>query len=765
MNMTSTPDPQLQQALALHRQGQLAAAAQLYRSVLQRQPQQVDALQMLGLVLAAQGDAAQALQLLDRAAAIAPALPVLQFNRGLTLLQLERLPDAIEAFDRVLALDPRYAKAWQMKAVAIDGLGRRDEALQVLERGSQSGADATLLLQQHGAWLYESGRFAEALASFERVSALQPKSADGLVNVASTLLRLDRPGDALRVLNRAAALGAGAPDIHFNRGVALAGLRRWSDAVQAYSETIRLQPGLLQAWVNRGVASGQLRDFERAIADFEHVLRLQPANADARMNLGNTLLDAGNLAAAVGQYEQVVLGQPERENALESLLHARMRICDWRDFESLRERVAQRVALGGLVSPARLLFFSDDAALQKRCAEDYARQRQPALADAAPVRTGGGRIRVGYFSSDFHEHATAFLMARVFESHDREAFETMAFSFGHPPADAMHARLRPAFDHFFDVSDSSDEEIVALARARGLDIAVDLKGLTHNARPRIFALRAAPVQVAYLGYPSTMGAPYFDYLVADPVIVPPAAREHYTEKIASLPYSYQANDDTRVVPAPTTTRAQEGLGESGFVFCCFNALFKLTPEVFDVWMRLLQRVPGSVLWLFEGHPLAAGNLRKEAQARGVDPARLVFAPLVDPAAHLARQAHADLFLDTLPCNAHTTGSDALWAGLPMVTCAGGSFASRVAASLLQAVGLPELVTQSLADYEALAAALASDPQRLAQLRARLRETRASAPLFDSPGFTRHLEAAYGQMAQRLRAGLPPDHVDVAAARG
>jgi predicted O-linked N-acetylglucosamine transferase (SPINDLY family) len=362
---------------------------------------------------------------------------------------------------------------------------------------------------------------------------------------------------------------------------------------------------------------------------------------------------------------------------------------------------------------------------------------------------GHDKIRLGYYSADFHSHATAYLAAELFERHDRERFEVVAFSFGPSrPEDPMQRRLRGAFDEFLEVDRLSDAEVVRLSREREIDIAVDLKGFTQNERHRIFAYRAAPVQVNYLGYPGTLGAPYMDYLVADPILIPEMSREHYAEKIAYLPHSYQPNDRHRPIAERVFTRAELGLPEAGFVFCCFNNAYKITPETFDSWMRILQRVEGSVLWLLAG----SENLRREAQARGVSGRRLVFAGRMDLPEHLARLRLADLFLDTLPYNAHTTASDALWAGLPVLTCLGESFAGRVAASLLNAVGLPELITHSREQYEALAC----DPRRLGELRARLAENRSRAPLFDTALFTRHLEDAYLQMYRREQ----PEHLFV-----
>lgn len=391
------------------------------------------------------------------------------------------------------------------------------------------------------------------------------------------------------------------------------------------------------------------------------------------------------------------------------------------------------------------------------CAQTYTADRFPPT--PAPLWAGEiyrhERIRVAYLSADFHEHATTHLMAGLFEHHDRERFEITAVSFGPDRQDAMRQRVAAACDRFLDVRGRRDAEVAGMLRALEIDIAVDLKGHTQGNRAGILAHRPAPVQINYLGMPATMGAGYIDYLIADPRVIPPAEFPHYAEQILYLPDSYQATDDTRAIAAHTPSRAELALPEDGFVFCCFNNSYKITPDLFALWMRLLGAIPGSVLWLLDDNPAATRNLCAAAQRHGIAPERLVFAPRIDAAAHLARHRRADLFLDTLPYNAHTTASDALWSGLPVLTCAGRTFAGRVAASLLHAVGLPELITRDHAGYAALALALARDPGRLAALRTRLAQQRTSSPLFGTDRFRRHLEAAYVTLRERQRRGEPP----------
>jgi predicted O-linked N-acetylglucosamine transferase (SPINDLY family) len=444
-------------------------------------------------------------------------------------------------------------------------------------------------------------------------------------------------------------------------------------------------------------------------------------------------------------------------------LYIKRLLCDWENIESECRQLVAFVVRGLKVAPPfAMLAISGSPAVQKQAAEIYVRDKHPESSTAAaiPRRPRHNRIRIGYFSADYYKHAMSFLMAELYEQHDRSRFEILGFAFGPNKFDEMSKRISSAMDQFLDLRSMPDREAAELSRKLEVDIAVDLNGFTNNCRPGIFAERAAPTQVNYLGYPGTMGANYIDYLVADHTLVPESEQRHYSEKIICLPDTYQVNDSLRSISTKSCARASEGLPESAFVFCCFNNAYKISPSVFDIWMRVLGRVEGSVLWLMEDSPWAVDNLRKEARRRGIAPDRLVFAKSLPVAEHLARQRLADLFLDTLPYNAHTTASDALWAGLPVLTRTGDTFASRVAASLLRAVGLPELITATESEFEELAVDLAHNPQRLQALRHRLQQNNRTAPLFDCRSFTRHLEAAYSAIYERYHAGLPPDHIHI-----
>jgi protein O-GlcNAc transferase len=534
---------------------------------------------------------------------------------------------------------------------------------------------------------------------------------------------------------------------HNGVGLVLAGTGQTAEALECYDTAIRLDPQFASPHINKSVLLHQTGQLEAALESLRQAVKLEPGNPNANNNLGSILAELHFPQEAITFFDRALAVDPDYPHAAGLRLQNKAHICDWNGTQRDIPRLMARLEAGAQAAPPwALVVIADRPELLRKSAEAWIAQDFPPTDVLGPVALyNHSKIRLGYFSADFHRHATTHLIAELFELHDRAQFEVIAFSFGPETGDEVQQRVRAGVDRFIDVSAKTPREIAELARELEIDIAVDLKGITMGHRMGIFAHRAAPVQVNYLGFPGTTGAPYIDYIVADKVVIPEELEVHYTEEVVTLPYSYQVNDRKRRTADRTVTRAEVGLPEKGFVFCCFNNNFKIIPPVFDVWMRILHAVEGSVLWLLEDNATAVKNLRWEAERRGIDSKRLVFAPRVTPDEHLARQGLADLFLDTYPYNAHTTGSDALWCGLPLLTCSGTSFPSRVGASLLTAVGLPELIVQDFNQYEDLAVALAKDPARLAALRQNLEANRATAPLFNTPAFTRFLEQAYQQM--------------------
>ncbi|HEX7883613.1 MAG TPA: tetratricopeptide repeat protein, partial [Afipia sp.] len=505
---------------------------------------------------------------------------------------------------------------------------------------------------------------------------------------------------------------------------------RFDDALAAYRQALALKPDIVESWTGAGLTLHKLKRHDESATAYEAARKLNPS-------------------------------YPFLKGIL---LHQRMLACDWRDIGNLVKEIEDDIAAGRLSAEPfgwQGLATSDQSL--RKCAELYNAAMFPADRNVPVARPDNGdktrqRINIGYLSGEFRAQATSILMTGVLEQHDTSRFEVTAFDNGWDDGSDIRKRIAAAVHRIVDLRSLTDAQAVHAIRDSGIDILVNLNGYFGDDRTAVFAQRPAPVQVNYLGFPGTLGAAYIDYIVADAIVIPDTQRPFFTEKVVHLPDSYQANDRTRAIADRAFTRDELGLPPDGFVFCCFNNNYKITPQTFDGWMRILERVPGSVLWLIEDNPVASANLRKEAAARAIAPGRLVFAPRMPLPEHLARHRYADLFLDTLPYNAHTTASDALWAGLPILTCKGDTFAGRVAASLLASVGLPELVTSSQADYERTAAELATQPDRLTALRKKLADNRLTAPLFDIVRFTRHLEQAYAAMHARRKAGQKPDHI-------
>ena len=546
-----------------------------------------------------------------------------------------------------------------------------------------------------------------------------------------------------------------------NLGNVYTKLRQFDQALSAYEQAARLDPQDAETWSNAGVVFFELKQFEEAISLYDKALAIDPNYAEALCNKGNALDELKRYEEAIACYEKALTINPNIDWAPGVWMYLKLKVSAWENLEGNVQVLLAKVAAGEKVSnPFPLLAMSDDPMIHRQASAIYAHYQFPANPALGPIAKypKKEKIRIAYYSADFHNHATGYLLAELIELHDKNQFELIGISFGPSQGDVMRARLEKSFDQFIDASAMSDREIAELSRNLQIDIAVDLKGFTQNCRTGIFAYRVAPIQVSYLGYPGTMSADYMDYLIADKTLVPQELQQAYSEKIAYLPNSYQVNDRNRAILDRIFTRAELGLPEQGFIFCSFNNNFKILPATFEGWMRILKAVDGSVLWLYEDNAVAANHLGQEAEKYGVNSSRLVFAKNMPLAEHLARHRLADLFIDAFPCNAHTTASDALWAGLPVLTLMGNSFAGRVAASLLNAIGLPELISTSSQAYESMAIEIAQNPEKLGTLKQKLANNRMTTPLFDTPQFTKDLERTYAHMYERYQSDLPPGHI-------
>ncbi len=747
-----------QHALRYHQSGRLAEAETLYRQILGQQPDNPQVLHLLGLAAYQRGDYAVAVANIERAIGFSPRVPDYYSNLGLALRAKGEPQRAVEVYRKALQLAPQDADIHNNLGSALQTLGRLDEAVANFRAALRFAGQNPAALFNLGNALFEQRKFEEAAQNFRQAQRLAPQDADIANNLGNALRELGRCEEAAASYQQALRQRPGYPAAARNLGWLMQELGRHEEAAGWYREALRSDPQDAAAHYNLGNALRELGRFEQAAASFREALRLNPDDADTHNNLGNALRELGRLPEAIACYREALRLDPHMHHALAHLLHQCQHACDWRDLDSLSTHVRHLVVdvPAAQIPPFALLAVPGaTAAEQRRCAENWAAGQYAKYwavgAQTSHQRHPKPKIRLGYLSADFHEHATAYLMAEVFELHDRGRFEVFAYSYGPDDGSAMRSRLNQAFDRFVDLRTLSTEDAARRIREDGVDILVDLKGYTARTRSQILALRPAPVQVNYLGYPGTMGAPFVDYLIGDGIVTPLEDAAYYSETILRLPHAYQPNDRHRP-QAQASSRAECGLPEQGFVFCGFNQSFKILPQVFDVWMRLLREVSDGVLWLLEASSATEDNLRREAEARGVDPQRLIFAPRLPLAQHLARQAMADLLLDTLPYNAHTTASDALWMGVPVVTCLGETFAGRVAASLLHAVNMPELVTHSMEQYAQLALGLARQPEALQQLRAKLLAARGSAPLFDAVRFTRDLEALYARMWTNWLAG-------------
>lgn len=743
-----------------HQLGRSEEALRLMRACLAAQPRYAQAHSDIAVVLMALGLDGEAVEACQTAIALDASIAAAHSNLG-DLMQRRGNPAAAErAYGAAVALMPGFAAAHANRADALVALGRLDEADAACNAamGLEPGLAAAYAVK--GLILHRRERLSQAVAAYQQALRLDGRLALVHTRLGSVLQAQCRFADALAAHKRAIEIDPNCAPAHCNRGLTLQTMGCQEEALAAYAQALALKPDLVDALVNMGPLLHRAGRLDDALAALREAVRLAPDADFALVSLGSLLKDQGLVEEAFDVYGKLLALPNPPATARYDYCNLRRHICDWDGLdEAERRAVAVALQNGERVQPFAALAMAcspaDHLALARNWAKGFAAEKRT-LPRAAP----GRRIRIGYLSSDFFQHATASLIAELIERHDRSRFETFAYCASPDDGSTMRRRLIAAFDRFAVVAGAPHAEAASRIADDGVDILIDLKGYTRSASSAIMAHRPAPVQVNYLGYPSTMGAPFIDYIIADSFIAPMSHQRFFDERIVHLPHCYQPNDRLRKAAEPRPSRAQCGLPDGAFVFCSFNNAYKITAPIFGVWMDLLREVPSSVLWLLAANPLAIANLRGHASARGIDPERLVFAPKLPSNEHLARYPLADLFLDNLPVNAHTTASEALWSGLPVVTCAGDIFVGRVAGSLLHACGLPELVTHSLDDYHALALRLATDRPALSELRQRLERNRLTAPLFDIERYTHHLEAAFAHMLENARQGRAPEALAV-----
>jgi protein O-GlcNAc transferase len=799
----NAPEKIFQKAVSALNQGDFADAERLFKKVLRGEPNNVAALNLLTVVLMSTGrfaeaepvvakaillspgsDAAyynsglilkrlnkprQALQQFSKALSLNPAVSETWNNRGTVFNDLRQYTEATADFDRAISLKPSYSEAYANKGKSLAGLKRHDDAVSAYDKALALKPNLSEAWLGRGHALAELKRFEEAFTAYDKALALKPDLAEAWLGRGSVLAELKRCDEALAAYDKALALKPDLAEAWLGHGTVLAELKRYDEAFAAYNKALALKPDLAEAWLGRGNVFIGFRRFDGAFAAYEKALALKPDLAEAWLGRGTVLDKLERFDEAFAAYTQALNLKPDLKYAEGARLSAKINLCDWATIEVETLHFLSTVTGQKPVAvPSSLLVLPTSSADQLQVTKTFVADQVPFPALWRGEIYSHDRIRIGYLSADLRQHPVAQLAVGLFEQHDRSRFEVSAISFGPDDGSDLRSRIEFAAENFVDVSRMPDRAIAELIRDSEIDVIVDLMGLTADCRLSVVSERAAPIQVNFLGYPGTMGGDFMDYIIADRTVIPKEHFPFYSEQVVWLPDTYLPNayrfnedkhdipHDERHVSQRVPTQGESILPEAAFVFCCFNGSYKITPVIFDVWMRLLTAVPDSVLWLSKPNPTAEANLGKEAERRGISQRRIIFAPrLPEMSDHLARLRQADLFLDTLPYNAHTTASDALWAGVPVLTCTGEAFAGRVATSLLRAVGLDELVTTSLEDYEALALKLARESSFLQAIKAKLVHNRDSYPLFDTTRFARHIEAAYVTMRERYQRGEKP----------
>jgi protein O-GlcNAc transferase len=775
----------------LQEQGKLQNSIESFEKALFLKPDYAEAYNNIGSVFKELNQSDNAIRSFEKAIEIKPDYFEAHYNLGQTFQDLNNIEAAIKSYEEVLIIKPDFAELHNNLGIIYHGIDKIDSARQHLEDAVRIMPEFVEAFNNLGHIYKELKLLDRAIDCYKNAVAINPEFADGYFNIGLVLQDQKQFDLAINNFEMAISINPNYSDAHFNIANILQDLGQLDGAVQSYQKTIKIKQDNTEAHYELGLTFmqlgkvdasiksyekalsinpnygdvhnslgnifNQIGQLEKALLSYENALSISPEHAEVYFNLGNLMLDLNQLDNAIVNYEYALKLKPGIDCNFGNLVHTKMHLCNWDYFSDNLEELLEKINHNEkTISPFSLSALIDDAKIQLKNAKIFAKQKHPknsALSKNYNYSTHK-KIRIGYFSADFREHPVSYLSAELYELHNRSQFEIYAFSFGPDTQDVMNLRIKAGVDNFYDVRDMSYKDIALLSRSLEIDIAIDLGGFSANNRLEIFAITAAPIQINYLAYPGTMGADFYDYIVADETLIPEAQKSNYAENIIYLPSCYMPQDNSRQISDKPLKRQDFNLPEDGFVFCCFNNSYKITPKEFDIWMRLLSKVDGSILWLIKANKSSVDNLKSEAEKRGVKADRLIFADKLTIEEHLARQRLADLFLDTFNFNAHTTASDALWVGLPIVTKIGKGFAARVAASLLTSIEVPELITTSEKEYEALALDLATNPEKLLLIKNKLADKRSTAPLFDTETYTKNLEKAYIRAHERYSSGLP-----------
>ena len=777
---------------------QLDDAVKSYKEVVTIQPDFAEMHNNLGVIFNELKQKDAALKSLEKAVAIKPDFEEAHNNLGNVLKELDQHDAALKSYKKAIAIKPDYAEAHNNLGIALKDLEQLDAAVKSFKKAiaikldyfdahlylgdtlsMQNQLDASVksyekalaIKPDHagvnnnlGISLHKLEQHDDAVKCYRKALDTNPDFADAYNNLGITYMDLGQEDKAIKYYKKALDIKPDFADTYNNLGITYMNLGQQDKAIKYYEEALNINPGFANAHNNLGIVLNILDQLSASEKSYKKAISIKPDFAAAHLNLADLLINLKKFDEALLSYEYAINLEPDADFALGGFLHTKMKLCIWDELPNYLIELKNKInSKKKIIEPFPLLSLIDDSEIQLKATEIFAKQKFPQNIGLSKIerKPKNSKIRIGYFSADFREHPVATLTAELYETHDRNQFEVYAFSFGLDSNDEMNLRIKAGVDHFYDVLMMSHKEVVMLSRSFEIDIAINLGGYTQQTRTEIFAMQAAPIQVNYLGYSGTMGAGYMNYLIADHTLIPKDRQQHYSEKIAYLPNSFMVNDTKNKLSNRIFTRSETGLPTNGFVFCCFNNHYKITPSTFIGWMRILSKVDGSVLWLSEGNSTAVNNLKKEAKKNNVDANRIIFASrLTLREDHLNRIQLADLFLDTTPYNAHATTSDALQVGLPVLTCIGNSFASRVAASLINSVNLPELITDNQEQYESLAIQLALNPEKIKTIKEKLNNNLMKSPLYDTPLYTQHLESAYLSMYDRYQHGLEPDHIYV-----
>jgi len=743
--------------------GLYSKAISAYQKALEIKPDYFEALNNLGNAYKNNNELEKAIESYQKALSISPDYPTLHNNLGNALKEFGEVERAIQCFRQAIEINPEFPDSHNNLGDAFRELNQFDDAVESYEKAINLDPNYFEAFNNLGTAFKDLDKLDEAVSSYEKALKINPAFSDSYNNLGNVLKKLGKLDEALECYEMGISVNPNDVDIHNNIGRLFSKLKRMDEALQSYNTALKINPLHAETYKNLGIIFMKLDRLDESFKHIEKALKLNPEYAEGHSMKGRILSEFDQLDEALESFRKANQIDSNLYFILSNIMQTKMRLCDWSNLPELLETLKSRINNNEkhTIIPFDLLSLIDDPRLQKMASENYIKEDFPRNY-SVPNSTSypkHKKILIGYFSSDFRIHPVATLTAELYETHDRSQFEIHAFSFGPDTSDEMNLRIKAGVDHFHDILDMSEKDSVVLARALEIDIAIDLGGFTGDSRTGIFAMRVAPIQISYIGYLGTMGSEYYDYLIADQIMIPKKYQQYYSEKIIYLP-SFQVNDSKEKPPNIFFSRKDIGLPEEGFIFCCLNNTYKINPGVFDSWAKILNNVEGSILLIYADHESSKVNLIKEIKSRGVDSNRLFFAESFPRPEYLARYRIPDLFLDTRPYNAGTTASDALRMGLPVLTLMGESYPSRMAGSILTAANLPELITTSVEEYESMAIDLGSNPQKLKAIKEKLERSLIEAPLYDIAQFTKSLEFSFKEIYKREKNGSKPENIYV-----